>query len=202
MIRRILLANVIGGLWVAVIGLQWSSVPEEAPPASRNPAAEAPADSSTAPATQAEADPDAIYVRWGGKLIRTEDTTPDRDGQFHRTQWVQTRLKYPLLRVEEQLRRRSPQDRAEVLSRTIVAADHILIKLKPGQDDEAIQNLITQIQTEIPVELKEVRPFSGKLLVAFDGSRPKALETALQAFRKRSDQVASAQVDAVVQLGN
>lgn len=210
MIRRILLVGAIVSLFVAVIGLQWSSTPEDASTSqSRKPAAAAEAkpepsvpDSGTTPSSETEADPDAVYVQWGGKLLRMEESKPDSDGHFQRTQWVQTKLKYPLLRIEEQLVLHAPGQHSELLSRKIVAADHILIKLQPGQDDEAIQLLMEQVRTEIPVELKEVRPFSGKLMVSFDSSRPKAMERALEAFRKRSDLVASAQVDAVLALSN
>jgi subtilisin family serine protease len=65
-------------------------------------------------------------------------TAADAEGRYQRVRIVRGDLKFPLLRIEERLRRGEPGAGPRLLARSVVAADHLMVGLLPGDTPESL----------------------------------------------------------------
>lgn len=114
-------------------------------------------------------------------VLLIEETVIDSEGTLQRVRVVKTSMKYPLVRVEEKLRRDAETGEDEILSRVAMAADHLVLRLEQGYTDE---DLRAAVGTATGFDLRRPRPTSKILLLTFDGTKDiHALEKALAQVR-------------------
>ncbi|MFC1672199.1 S8 family serine peptidase, partial [Planctomycetota bacterium] len=81
------------------------------------------------------------YVKFR-EIVSESSTEPDAQGYFARVRVVESDAvpKYPLLRIEDRMRR-LPDGTDELISHVSMAADHVIIRLRPGKSREDLEGL-------------------------------------------------------------
>jgi hypothetical protein len=69
----------------------------------------------------------------GARLVEMTESPADADGHATRIRILDTRFKYPLVRVEESVSRDAASGAERVSARREMVADHIIVKLRPGK---------------------------------------------------------------------
>ncbi len=72
------------------------------------------------------------------RVILSEEKPLDGQGRFLRTLLVETDMKYPMLRVEEEILKAGHADDEFVLKRTAAVANHVIVEAKPGREAELV----------------------------------------------------------------
>ncbi|MCM2278741.1 MAG: hypothetical protein NDJ89_11760 [Oligoflexia bacterium] len=124
-------------------------------------------------------DPYARILR-GQKIVSLAETEPDALGNLTRVTIVRTSLKYPLIRVEDRLRRDSSNQEV-LLARTAMVADHLMLSLGPELTEDDLLRAVSRLNREDPeahYEIRRTNPNSKVYLLAFDGSSAQALNRA------------------------
>jgi hypothetical protein len=89
------------------------------------------------------ADFDKYSFLKNAQKLATRDNSPGPDGTFRRVSLYRTSLKYPFVRVEEQIQR-LPGGQEVVLSENAVVADHVIVRAQPGSTATDIANAAAQ----------------------------------------------------------
>ncbi len=135
----------------------------------------------------------------GARIVATGQTAPDAKGSFRRTKVLEIHASAPLIRVEERVEQQVSAAGVRTETRTStaeMAADRVLVKLKPGRDRKALEAVIKQFNGRV----SRVLPGSHLHIVAFDGRQIDALDRALNALRSRLDVVEYAEPDGVFRI--
>ncbi|MCM2321884.1 MAG: hypothetical protein NDJ90_01335 [Oligoflexia bacterium] len=119
----------------------------------------------------------------GQPVVSVAETRPDGLGNFTRVTIVKTQLKYPLIRVEDRLRSAPPEGSDEaaeqLLARTAMVADHLMLTPNPQVTEEDLTRLVASLNEEAGsshYEIRRTNPNSRIFLIAFDGTSPQELE--------------------------
>jgi hypothetical protein len=70
-------------------------------------------------------------------VIYKSETLPDAQGQFQRVQVFETDFKYPLIRIEETIRKDATTGAEQIIQSKSMVADHFLVKVKKGTSEES-----------------------------------------------------------------
>lgn len=97
------------------------------------------------------------------KEISVTVSGPDAKGVFTRERLIRTSGKYPLLRVEDRMNADPRKGTASLLSQRAMAADHIIVKLRPGVPAGKLDGILAAVGGRIHKKIGR----SGTWLVAF-----------------------------------
>jgi subtilisin family serine protease/sugar lactone lactonase YvrE len=120
------------------------------------------------------------------------DAKPDADGHVQRVSLYRTNMKYPLLRVEESLSF-GPNGAETVLTQQAAVADHIMVALKPGSNE----NTLAQLAANNGGSLVKT-PVPGLYLVQLANANIDTLPNAVQTYSKFSGVLKYAEADSVI----
>ena len=107
----------------------------------------------------------------GHQLITREDSAPDSEGVVTRIELIQTKFKYPLIRVVEKWQKDPKTGKLIIVDQLMMVADHLLVQKTDGMSDAAFRDLIRSTGAGIRREGGE-----GPYLISFDGRDLHALE--------------------------
>jgi subtilisin family serine protease len=125
---------------------------------------------------------------------QTQETDPASDGTFVRRHLVDAGGKYPLVLVEETIRRNKTNGRERSLNASAMVADHIVIKLRPGITAADLQDLNETYGATIRRKLSADRTF----LISFQEPDIDTLAAAMTDYRDQSEIVQYAEPDYLV----
>ncbi|MFC1479096.1 Ig-like domain-containing protein [Planctomycetota bacterium] len=85
-----------------------------------------------------------------GKRVRREEfrnapvleekiSPQDEDGSYTRVRIIKTDMKYPLVRIEDEIRK--IDDKETIVKHTAMVADHVIVKVKKGTDQETLAKI-------------------------------------------------------------
>lgn len=112
------------------------------------------------------------------KSLVTETT---EKGRYLKIDIYKTDFKYPLIRVAERWQANAPGGSdGELLARSAMVADHIIVKWSMSADPINIQKFLQNQQASIRDSDEE----SGTMLIAFDGSDPKSMGRMLNTLKQ------------------
>jgi subtilisin family serine protease len=138
--------------------------------------------------------PSEILLEKAETLAKRE-TPPDADGKFTRTRLVKVpALKYPLLRVEEQMARDPATGTETVLHRVEMVADHVMVQLREGLTEADL----AAVNEKHGGTIRRKMHTPGLYLVEFAKPTLDTAPEAAAAYRKESQVVERAGVDYVV----
>jgi hypothetical protein len=126
-------------------------------------------------------------------IISTKETKPDNDGNFVRHKVLQTPFKYSLVHVKENVNRDPKSEEEQVLNRTAMVADHVIVKLEHGYTEADLNQLLKTMGYQI----RKTSPSSHTYLVSFDGKDTDALDKALSELKK-SKMISHAEIDYII----
>ena len=88
----------------------------------------------------------AVNEIWPDAEVLVEETSvPDKEGNYRRVTLIQPRdLPYPV-RIEKKIATDPKTGAEKLLSENEVVADRVIIKIKPGQNTEAIESIIEEV---------------------------------------------------------
>lgn len=98
--------------------------------------------------------------------IAWEDGARGADGRWTRSRLLRTGMKYPLVRVDDQLEQPAGAVAPRLLQRLEMVGDHLLVSLRPGR----AQGDLAAVLAACGASVRQAKPISGLLLVSFDPS--------------------------------
>lgn len=127
-------------------------------------------------------------------VLSFHETPKGPGGDFVRSKVVRTRMKYPLILVEERFRRdpASGEDRLE--QRRAMVADHVIVTLRDGRSEEELQSLAGRHGASIT---RRLSPDSRSYILQFEAAETGTLRQMISELQ-RSPIVASPEPDYVV----
>lgn len=128
------------------------------------------------------------------ELERREIPGGVEDGKLRRIRVLKTSMKYPLVRVEEDVKVDPNTQQEKVLRRVGMCADHVIVKLKPGMSEAQLQAIIGKYGGKIRAHKKLSNIYLVELPEVTVDSVPRAIET----YKKEMDTIAYAEPDYVV----
>lgn len=79
-----------------------------------------------------------------GNTLDSRDSEPDSEGRFVRTRLLETDFKYPLIQMEENLKKNAATGQEEILTRAAMVADHVMVRVQPGIGEDELSELVRQ----------------------------------------------------------
>ncbi len=116
-----------------------------------------------------------------GRVVARTDTPRDRSGRFRRVTILKQDGKYPLARIEEDVRTDARAKKERTQRRTAMVADHVIVRLKPGADRKQLDAAAAQMRTRVRRSLR----IPGAFLVEAAGLSPEGLPDAVSYWRSR-----------------
>lgn len=130
----------------------------------------------------------------GAVEVERREIPETEDGKLRRIRVLKTSMKYPLVRVEEEVKV-DPDTRQEtVLKRVGMCADHVIVKLKPGMNEAQLQAIIDKYGGKIRAHKK----LSNIYLVELSDVTVDSVPRAVEIYKKEMDTIAYAEPDYVV----
>jgi len=129
-----------------------------------------------------------------GATTQERETPADPQGQFERVRVLRTSFKYPLVRIVETVARPPAGGPERVLRRVEMAADHVVVRLRPGVKEEDLQ----QLAGKQGARIRKKALAQGTYLVELAGADLDAVTHAVEAFTKEAHAVAYAEPDYLV----
>ena len=139
----------------------------------------------------------AVEDRWPQALVMSEASSPDAADPAlrHRVRIVRADSKYPLLRLEETLRRDPVTGADALLAQMAMVADHVMLKPASGADEPALLAAVSAAGATI----RSRKPAARLYLVAIPAPLdPDGLPQAIDTFSSLPGTVAYAEPDFVV----
>ena len=130
----------------------------------------------------------------GYPVLSEERTPPDANGVFARLRLVEIPGKYPFLRIEDQFRPPRPGGAPVRVSRVVTVADHILVRLRDGASEDALQALNERYGGTIRRRMHRPQHY----IIAFDAFDLHTVEARIAAYARHSLVTAFAEPDFVV----
>ena len=128
------------------------------------------------------------------EVLAVHTAPVDRAGNSSRVRLLRTRLKYPLIRVEEDVRRDQRTGAKETGRSRAMAADHLLVALQPGQGRAQLEALAASLGASVRRQLRR----SPVFLVEFPGAAADTVPRLIEALRRADGVVAVAEPDYLV----
>lgn len=114
----------------------------------------------------------------GSVLVAQEESTPDSEGYVTHIELLQTRFKYPNVRIVDR-RKRDPNGEIIVIDQVAMVADHVLVQKAESLNDMDFRTVVRQAGADI------LRQVNEKLyLVSFDGRDVHALDRVLARLKE------------------
>ena len=127
-------------------------------------------------------------------ILEVRDDAPDATGEFRRVSLVRTPLKYPLVRLEQVIRRDGHLNEEHVVRQVAAVADHLVVKTQPGLDEAAVAELAQKHGGRIRRKLRTPDTF----LVEIAAGNLDALPDSVSRFSTEKALVKYAEPDYVV----
>ena len=137
----------------------------------------------------------ALSEIWPGADVLIEETSnPDKQGNYRRVTIIQPRdLPYPV-RIEKKLATDPATGEEKLLSENEVVADRVIIKLKPGQDEESIKKIIDEVGGVLHTPFQG----SGFMIVELSELTIEAVPEAIQVISTRRDVLEYVEPDYII----
>ena len=132
----------------------------------------------------------------GQVVSKKEIALDDNDNLRKRITVLETDFKYPYVRVEETLTKGNIEQDEVILTRKVMVADHILVKLKAGVDEEQLQQINQRHQAEIIKELGSAQIY----VVKFNHHAVETVSDAVVTYGLEESLIAYAEPDYLVQI--
>ncbi|OVE75658.1 hypothetical protein BVX97_03940, partial [bacterium E08(2017)] len=128
------------------------------------------------------------------EVLELRESEPDAKGHITRVKLLRTQSKYPLVRVEEKISVDSSTRRETVISHTAMIADHIVVRLKPGQTEDNLRALNLKHGADIRKDMGKRSTY----LVEFTGADADTVAEAVEAYEREAQLISYAEPDYVV----
>lgn len=128
------------------------------------------------------------------RVILSEEKPLDGQGRFQRTQLVETNMKHPFLRVEEEVLKAGHAGDEHILRRTAAVANHVIVEPHPGQSAQ-----FEEWARRHHLSFMRRGPSSPIYLLSVGMASLEDLPKALEALRKEQQTISTADPDYVVQ---
>jgi subtilisin family serine protease len=128
------------------------------------------------------------------KVLASHDDPPNAAGEFHRVSLLQTDMKYPLIRLEEQLVRQGHLGDENVISSQAAVADHLVVQLQPGSSEQDLQAVVAKNGGRILQQMA----VPGLYLVQLPTPTLNSLPQAITKFSAETGTLQFAEADTVV----
>jgi len=119
---------------------------------------------------------------------------PDAKGVFTRNRLVRTSGKFPLLRVEDRMDADPRKGSASLLSQKAMAADHVLVKLRPGVPDGKLNGILAAIGGRIHKKVGR----SGTWLIVFPDPSLQTVPEKIKALANYTNLISVAEPNYIV----
>ena len=129
----------------------------------------------------------------GASVLAAAEHAHD-SGIIERRRLVRTTFKYPLVRVVEIFRPANAPGRAALVARTVMVADHILVRLRPGATETELHRLNRRHGARIRRQLRAPRTY----LVALPHPGLNTVPAAVAAYTRETGLVRFAEPDYIV----
>lgn len=126
--------------------------------------------------------------------LAQQSTSPDASGRFQRVTILRTKMKYPLVRVEETVQLEGHLGQERVLKQTAAVADHVMVKVRPGLAADAAARVARQLGGSIRKKLASQDTY----LIGIRANEIDSLPKAIDALASEKALVAYAEPDYVV----
>lgn len=128
------------------------------------------------------------------RVILSEEKPLDGQGRFQRTQLVETTMKHPFLRVEEEVLKAGHAGDEHILRRTAAVANHVIVEPHPGQSAQ-----FEEWARRHHLSFMRRGPSSPIYLLSVGMASLEDLPKTLEALRKEQQTISTADPDYVVQ---
>lgn len=128
-----------------------------------------------------------------GRLREQIRSASDADGSFRQVSVYETTFKYPLLRVEQRLQPTST-GQENVISQTVMVADHLLVRALPGLNAAQLSQRLAAITQGV----RPLRQSSDLYIVKLRDASARGFDIAVGQLSKSKDVLAYAEPDYVV----
>jgi len=130
------------------------------------------------------------------QIIEARDTAPDSTGSGKQAILVKTTLARPIVRVEQEIRRDPTTGRDIVIRVKEMAADHVLVRLKPGKSVELPAKVNGRLGASVAKALRTPQVY----VVSLPSYGLDAVSDAVAALKQETGIVEYAEPDYVVHL--
>ncbi len=130
-----------------------------------------------------------------GRLIEQRESAMTANGQKRRATVYETTFKHPFLRVEEIMVRDAATGNEKTLSRSVMVADHVLVRLQNGAQEAQLVAHVASLGLSIRRHL----PNSALYLIAFPNHSVAEFDRVMTAFEKTPGPAAYAEPDFIAQ---
>lgn len=127
----------------------------------------------------------------GQQLLKVKESPPDSQGKRKRETLFRTKFKYPLIRVEETIIKNPSTGAEEITNRKSMVADHLIIKLKDGVGEDALQSLNSKYNAKILK--KSLAP--NTYIVQFQSVEPDTLPEMMKKYQAEVSTISYAEPD-------
>src|SRR5262249_29964130 len=86
-------------------------------------------------------------------VLETHDDDVDSNGEFRRVEVLQTKMKYPFIRVETVFRLDPTSQAFKQVRQVEMVADHVVVQLQPGQTEAQLQEAIAAVDGTVRKKL-------------------------------------------------
>ncbi|MBA4387073.1 MAG: hypothetical protein C0404_03770 [Verrucomicrobia bacterium] len=129
-----------------------------------------------------------------GEELSRHETKLGAEGPVMRVRVLRTDMKYPLVRVQEEVEKDAATGEEKAIRMLAMTADHVMVKLRPGATEEDLQALTRKYAGKI----RSKKPLSGIYLVELAESGADAVPGAVAKYLQESGVVALAEPDYLV----
>jgi len=130
----------------------------------------------------------------GAVEIERRDIPLPEENKLRRIRVLKTNMKYPLVRVEEDVQIVPGTGEERVVKRVGMSADHVIVKLKPGMTEAQLQAIINKYGGKIRAHKK----LSGIYLIETPDVTVDSVPRAIENYKKEIDAIAYAEPDYIV----
>lgn len=102
-----------------------------------------PAKSSEGKIERLESDNTAIDHYATAVILKTSETKPDKTGYYERKRLVRADFKYPLILLEERLKKDSQTGADQLLQQSAMVADHVMVKVQPDISETEVNQAVS-----------------------------------------------------------
>ena len=130
-----------------------------------------------------------------GRILEQRESVASAIGQKRRATVYETTFKYPFLRVEEMLGRDAATGKEQTLTRSVMVADHVLVRLQNGAQEAQLLSHVASLGLSIRRHL----PNSALYLIAFPNHSVAEFDRVMTAFEQSPGPTVYAEPDFIAQ---